>query len=599
MKWKFFLFFFLLLMPFSFVKATGLELGNNINEAVSTEFINEFSINVSIPSEEKVVSNNVLFVIDGSSVNDSIWANMRKTILESVDSILPYDDTSKNINKVGVIGFGISGNVVVSLTNDKNVFEENLPTTADGLFLGRSASNNEVGLKIAKEYLQSLNDIDKKERDHTIVIYMSDGAVNMSEVLYNYYDISISGAKYGGMTLDAFQRLYLKNALITLDENKEIKRAVVLDDIINNIKNFYKEINSISIDEKLTITLSDMINSIDSNDERYIEILNNGVKSLFSYMGYEFGTSYSVGDFEKMFVKANFIEDDSINSNFLNIFYVPMVIQKYDKLDSSNRAVAEGLLLKEYATIYTIAYNGASALSSDYSKKIMDPLFPGNGSYTSNIENGHFSEALYFSNINKVTEKIEELTVDISKTNYKSLVMTGYTSKWVIPVDVNKDGVFDEKDVEVVTGYIDEEPVIKIEKLTKEELELVPNENVRSNTSEDIYKITWKVTDELKTWDKFKIRYTVTFDENEEGFVRGEKYNVNESVALSYDYVEKDEHGVEVSTKPMEVVITSPVIKLEEENPNTFDDIEFYFVFNIIMTVGLIYSGYYLKRISN
>lgn len=49
----------------------------------------------------------------------------------------------------------------------------------------------------------------------------------------------------------------------------------------------------------------------------------------------------------------------------------------------------------------------------------------------------------------------------------------------------------------------------------------------------------------------------------------------------------------------MEVVITSPVIKLEEENPNTLDDIEYYFVFNIIMTVGLIYSVYYLKRISN
>lgn len=579
--------------------ANTLEIENSVFETESTEYINEFTINIAVPID-KEVSNNILFVFDGSTVNNTTWINMKNAIVDCVNEILPYDEKEKNNNSVGFLSFGISGHVTIPLTSDKEEFISNLSDTTSNLLVGRSSSNNETGLRSAKEYLSSLPKEQKKNAEHTIVIYMSDGAVNMSDKLVDYYKMSIDGSKYGGVAIVDYQISLLQSALISLDLDSSIKRVELLDNLILEIRKLYTSINNL---EELdnTTSLDVIINSISTTDE-YQNLMKEAIKNLYEFMEYDFSKSYSAGDFESMMIKANFIEDSSINANFLDVFYIPMIAVKYDKVESSNRAVEEGMRLKEISTIYTVAYNSGTTLSLDYANKIMNPHFEGKGSYTSNVGN-HFSEELYFANIKEITAAIKSLTNDVNKTNYKSLVMSGYTSKWVDPMDVNNDGVFNENDVVVVTGYKEgEKPNIKIVKVTEEELKQIENVDITSNDNGDIYKIYWEVTDDLKAWDQFKIAYKVKLDEKEPGFEYGKKYNANESFELNYTQIEVNDSGVE-EEKPVKVELAPPTIKYDKEieiiNPDTRDSINNYFTISIISIFGILFSLYLMLKNRN
>lgn len=150
--------FFLFLVLFSFVAFTSNAYAQNLNTTKLEELIaskeaikdfskvGEYDINVTIPGKKTEYTRgyNVVIVIDGSySTDGSKWIKMRKAVIDTVDSLLPSNTPSENVNRVALISFGMGSHVNVELTNDKNLFDEKLPSGNKGgslLFPGRSAA---------------------------------------------------------------------------------------------------------------------------------------------------------------------------------------------------------------------------------------------------------------------------------------------------------------------------------------------------------------------------------------------------------------------------------------------------------------------------
>lgn len=156
------IFFFLLLLISSFTTLpidvlaelnTQEELSAT-KEAIKSGNVGEYDINISVPGKEReeVSSYNVLFVIDAStSMKSGKWTATRNAIIEMVDVLLPESSTS-NVNKIGLISFGIDYHLNIKLTNDRNVFyalPENYAVASQQLLApGRSATNIEGLLQV-------------------------------------------------------------------------------------------------------------------------------------------------------------------------------------------------------------------------------------------------------------------------------------------------------------------------------------------------------------------------------------------------------------------------------------------------------------------
>lgn len=241
-----------------------------------------------------------------------------------------------------------------------------------------------------------------------------------------------------------------------------------------------------------------MIDTMEIDSEEFNTILDNAIDDIYKEMGYDLEQAYSSGEFETMFIENQMV-DDSLQDSYLNMFYVALLTTSHGKLESANRAVEAGNELAKIATIYTVAYNSGNALTNDEAKKIMDPNFSGSGSYTANTPDTHFSKKMYYSNINKVEDAFQSLKTDISYTEYKDITITEYTSKWMISIDENEDGIFNEKDITVKNGKMKiANPDITVEILSNEEIEKLNIEDAKENSNGEIYKIVWKTSGKLK-----------------------------------------------------------------------------------------------------
>jgi len=545
---------FLLIFTSTLTSVFPLLANNNNSNVIDTTTDSEHDVDINIPIEENG-SHNILFVFDASTGNNTSWVTLRKSIIEAVDVFLPYDDSTKNINKVGMISYGISEVINIPLTSDKSQFN-NLPEKNRTQLLapGRTSSNSEVGLKAAKEYIQSLSEQDARDKNHTLVIYMSDGESNMSEEKFDWYQIVKSGVKYGSITVEAYSQNIILSTICSIAENPSIERIELLDEAIADVKNLYKaEINSSPSED---ITLQQMVNEIGSDNTKLRAILSETLDKLYTYIGYDFNQLYSAGEVENMFKYKMFVSDQNMLSSFQNIFYVALLSVKYDRTECTNRAIEEGNRLKAVANIHTLALTSGTTLTKDLAKKLMDPDYEGND----NEE--HFSSGFYFSNINKVDNKMNEITVELTYTEYQNLTVTNYTSKWVIPVDSNGDGLFNEKDITVSNGDVEiENPIITVEKLSQEEINNSTNLEIQGNASDYIYKITWNVPEKLKKWDVFKINYKVEIDANEPGVLPGNEYNTSADTSIVADKYEKNENGEDVVVEQTKHDIALPSVK--------------------------------------
>ena len=496
----------------------------------------EYEINIKLPGyeNEKISGYNIIIVMDGSYSTDNTWQKMRASVISMVNNVLPENDPEMNFNKVALISFGVDYHINIPLTNDKKVFENILPTERGGYLLrpGRSATNTEAGLKGAREYIESISKTTlAKDKEHTYVIYLTDGGVNLTEAPFNYYNYLINNSRNYQIS-----RSILIETLVKLDESDEtVTYDEILSSMINELKEKYQD------KENNIITVRNIFDKYGTNSETITNFLNEKIKDFFISSGYDIEREYPAGEFERMFVNKQYITgNNSLRADLLDIIYLALDACKERRNNGVSRTIAEGNRLKEYATIYTIGYNA----NSENAKNILDPT------YGNNTKENHYSSSYSYANENNINEKLNSLIKDITKINYKNIKIIDYTSKWVTPLDSNNDGIFDEKDITVTNnGILTNNITVKVEKLTKEEIELLNDPELINNTNNDIYRITWTINNYLHSWDNYKLTYKVKVDTMEKDFISEKQYPANGNIDLTYTIIEIDNNNEETIIK--------------------------------------------------
>lgn len=518
------------------------------------EKVGEYDIKITMPGEEKKIAGfNFLFVMDASYSTDEEWKEMREAVLETVNLLLTPNAASDSFeitNRVALMTFGMGEHLIIPFTQDENVFKETLKVDIGGslLYPGRSATNNEVGFTGAYKYLENY----KKEmaelgisvnKENTYVIYLSDGNSNLNERPVNFY-------KVGQNSYLANQRKYLYEAYQIVDKNKDKVVSPLILNFIEEIKDLYlSETGSEETKENLSLeTIKTKIGS----KESFINLMNNQITKLYKEIGYDLDKEYSASEYERMVNYYPFSENRTLQLYLENMFYMPIKSLGYDEIENANRAIAAGFKLDEIANIYTIGFNLWRADAG----KIMNPEFAG-GSYDgqtftpnftmdndSNKEINHFSKGYYSSTADTVKLYLKQVSDKIIYRNYKDITIVDYTSKWVIPMDIDGDLEFTNKDIVVKNGdRIIENPNLTVHKLTLDELkELEQLEDkdlaVVGNTNGNIYRITLTVNDKLTSLDKYTITYRVKVDTQENGFVSNQEYVANGKTTLNYSEYE-------------------------------------------------------------
>lgn len=597
MKKRIFTIFISLVYLFSLIPVNAKTNSNLLNEVEQLEKltatkesikdknkVGEYDITITMPgNEEKISGSNFLFVMDASYSTDNEWKKMREAVLETVDLLLSPNETISDksiINRVALMTFGVGEHLIIPFTQDKNLFTETLKVDIGGTLLnpGRSATNNEVGLKGAynylKSYAQQMEQVGiEVNKDNTFVIYLSDGNSNLNEKSTNFY--KLSQERYL-----ADQREYLYNGYYVATQYEDVEVNEVILANIDAIKDLYISIkgSSISKDELDLITINNEIGST----KEFIDLLNSQIANLYKEIGYDFTKGeYSASEYERLVNNFEFSNNKTVQTCLEDMFYIPISAIGSDRIENANRTIEAGLKLREISHVYTIGFNAWRADAG----KIMDPFFEGgkfnNQTFEPNYvldNNGnkittHFSEGYYSSNASTIKLYLKKLSDNIIYRGYKNIVIVDYTSKWVIPMDINGDLKFDEQDIVVKNGdNLVNNNLIKVEKLTKEEIESLNDPELNNNKNKDIYRITFTLEDKITTSDKYTITYRVKVDTQEENFIGGKEYAANGKTTLTYDEFEfeykiDDNNNIEVSEEIIsnnEYDIVVPSVKQEE-----------------------------------
>lgn len=497
-----------------------------------------YDINIKVPGNEKsaIEGYNVVIVIDGStSMKDSKWTNLRNAVLNATDILLPNKD-GNNANKVALITFGIDYHINTELTSNKEDIENILPVTYDNSLLkpGRSSTNVEVGFKGAYEYLNSITDPNDKE--HTYVLFLSDAEVNASEILVDW-------------PTTFFNNTYWVNYGMNYT---------------NMIINYIDHFNLTDYPEFLKTYKENITKDIDNKDTYFKELIN----SYFKYInnGNEL-EEMSISNIERLVTTTSFSSDYELNYGLIELGYTIMMpqINIFDRKTSVERAINEANRLNEIANIYTIKIG---TNNYDFALKIMNPEFEGSNNYDANTIDTHFSKGYYTTDTDmvKLNEILSNLVSELTYTNYINSKVIDYTSKWVIPKDINGDGIFNELDIMVTNNGQKVDANINVEKLSKEEIDKLNDPEVKGNTSNDIYKITWYITGTFKYEDNYILSYQVDVDTLEESFEFNKDYKANGDTTLTYDIIQTKKDEIEVIEKDVVYNILVPLVKATSGN---------------------------------
>lgn len=539
-KFLFFVMLFILTittLPFNVLAEVTYEELTASKEAVKTNNVGEYDINISVPGkeQEKVSSYNVLFVIDAStSMKRDKWTNTRAALLEMVDILLP-ENSNSNVNKVGLISFGIDSHLNIPLTNNRNEFyaipENYREASAQLLAPGRSATNIEAAISGADDYLRSISN--KKDKEHTYVVLLTDGQANQSEEKYNYYEISRTQKSngtypsYSGIVIMDYVRLVYQELINAVATDNTITAPKFVYDSINEVKELYKTLNPESTETNFTTILESL-----KETEEFTQIIDNGVVKYYAYKGIDVTKAYSINEMERAYFSNKTTNNDQIESMLENAWYVQMItpVPTSNQLEIT-RTIASGKELAEIATVYTVGFGS----NTDEAKQILNPEY-----YTNKTGDTHYSSSFSTASTSTIAGVFKKLTEEIVKINYKNVKVVDYTSKWVQPKDINNDGVFDEKDITVTNnGQKVSNPGVTVRKLTSEEIIALNDPELNNNEVGNIYEITWDMVEYLRSWDKFKLTYKVLVDNQEPTFVSNTEYKANGVTTLTYDVISK------------------------------------------------------------
>lgn len=468
--------------------------------AIKTDELGIYDIVISVPgvdSEEK--HDEIILMVDGSYSGDDEWEDMKATIIKIAETTLNGEGNTQ----LTLMAFGMGDNEVIVHAKSVEEVESVLGNLPGSLLRGVSSTNNEAGFNGVLNYIEN--------HDNTLnqvqVIYISDGNVNTDETPHNYYNWR--------------QNPWLRyKPAIIIDENLYTEVAYYKDG--GSLSPAFVEVFGNENPEEILTTATD------EQKNTWVDLV---WKQVYEESNLNPEKEYSVSRIEKAFLDY----DDKHNSYIKYLYYYSAYGRSYPNRYTRTPASADNLAANEKVQkLYIVDYDGETGwMKNDIKSEKKEYIYSATG-------------------ISGLLTSLEGVLTDLSSTTYYNPEITDYTSKWVDIVDVNEDGIINEKDITVTNqGKLVENANVKVTEITDQD-----------NTNGKLYKIEWSIKEGmLVASDNYKLTYKVRVDTQEKGYNSNNNLEANSQVILTYD--EGKNNQLQQTNVIGEVVKIDPVTQKE------------------------------------
>ena len=480
-----------------YAEATAKVNNGELTAVKEAEEIEEgrYEVSITVPGSADETHDEVILMVDGSYSMDNEWPAMKEAINTIGAAVLNGNGNTQ----LTLMAFGMGDNIVLEHVTDADALAAALGELPGNLLYGRSSTNCEAGFTGVAEYIANHDETLGKVE----VIFISDGNINTDET---------------PRAFDANWKTWTKFGALNIAQE-------TFGGTVSNGVNLPAAFTTVFGDRFDGATREEIIEKAfggEVTDEEFLAFAEQVWTDVYAYSGLTRGVEYPVSDAERAFVKY----DKEMGTYIQDLFYYTTYQSAYvtygDRWTRTPVAAKELAIMDQVNHLYIVDYDSKSAW--------MDL----------GIEKSTFVQS---NGIAGLVEALETTINNISVTPYNDVVVTDFMSKWV-NIDLSTLKIVDNRTgaviwtieggwAEGVTPLTRECPVV-IQKLDPSEY-VAGGPDVAGNTSGEIYLLTWYVKDgPLLRSDNYSLKYEVTVDTAEEGYVAGKDYPANGYTDLTY-----------------------------------------------------------------
>lgn len=495
-----------------------MEIGEKTAERINDN--DRWEVSINVPGQDGEQSHDeVILMVDGSYSGDTEWPAMKNAINAIGEAVL----NGSGNTQLTLMAFGMGDNEVLVHIKDANDLAAALGELPGNLLRGVSSTNCEAGFTGVDEYI--------KNHDETLnevqVIYITDGGINTDEtprLFYNWREYAPNKKNVIGYAIDGVDEATLLDAV-----------ASVIDDFAGT-------------------TREEADAAIDAASEAKVDAIVDYIwAKVFTHSNMLINGEYPISEMERAFLQYS--EDYKCNVNYS--FLLAMKSSKFDKYPN--------VWQRTYDSVFALAAN--EAVADLYLVRYQDD---GRATWMPDAANKDSEDKIHYvksDSIATLCEALQGALTDLAKTPFNGVYVTDYMSKWV-NLDETTLKIVDNSTGETVwsaaEGWLTEnrptaQDVPVVVELVDPADYAAGGDDVAGNTNGDIYKLTWYVKDgAMLRADTYSLKYEVTVDVEEEGFVSNKGYPANGNTDLHY----KDENGADKSNE-----IDVPDVQAEKPEP--------------------------------
>ncbi|MBQ6798749.1 MAG: Cys-Gln thioester bond-forming surface protein [Oscillospiraceae bacterium] len=509
-----------------------MEMGNKTSELLDRED-DRYEISVSVPGQDGyTLHDEVILMVDGSYSGDKEWPAMKEAINAIGEAVL----NGSGSTKLTLMAFGMGDNEVLVQIDDAADLAAALGELPGNLLRGVSSTNCEAGFTGVDEYIRNHS----TELHDAVVVYITDGGINTDETRRDYSkwaDVATSAANVRNYAFNYTDADLLTEALSAATGYSTLEEA-----------------KANATEEQLNAAVT------------YIW------ETVFAYSGMDlYNKTYPISEAERAFLKYD--EEHTAAATSFS-FLIAMKGSAYDKYpDVWNRtynsvfALAENTLVER---LYLVRYqnDGRATWMPDAAAK-------------SETDNIYYVKS---DSITTLTDALQDTLTELSIAPFNDVVVTDYMSKWV-NLDAATLKIVDNTTGEVIwsaqDGWkienVEDRPTAQEVPVTVEKVEAADyaagGDDVTGNTSGDIYKLTWYVKDgAMLRADTYSLKYEVTVDTAENGFVYEVELPANGNTDLTYTDKNGDRQTNEIEVPDVEAEKPVPTVpEIPGTSPNPVD----------------------------
>ena len=520
-------------LPVSGAAAEGsdhafVQLGKKI--AVQQAEHGKYEVQLSVPGvAESDRYSEIIIMVDASNSQRNNFGKLKEMLL-NIGSTVLHDDGAVRLT---LMGYGMGPRCVGSFYNVESLREYLSTLSFPQLRQGVSATNCEGALQFVSDYINASSKLHK-----AVVVFTSDGNTNMDETPFSLSDWqSHPEWWYMGSTVKSLAE-YAAGGQMDLLLSEGIFFSATTELYFEQCQQLEIAEAQYGRDSAEYLQLIDALYAaICADEQSQAEYLNAAFRDAFAYSGltYSSEAKYTTSQLEKVFLDfhGGVLTNAYLCSihRMMNAAFYP---DWYELSTWGARAASAADALAENSKVSTL-------YMVDFSNKGEIWMNPASSkTYKVTSEKISYEPAKNFS---AAAERIEAIMQTTFTTAHIDVTVTDPMSKWV---DLQPESIrIYEKDTliyEQGTGWLsaDNQPAADPIALTQD--------------ADGNYTITWRVKDgPLLFTDRYTLKYYVTVDEQEPGFVYGTDYPANDPTDVSYLDEKGNEHVLPIQVPDVEV----------------------------------------------